>query len=328
MQDIPVQRAESVMSAGQKVSSVRSSQGQEEGDLVYQLMEKLARLEMVVERQQQELAKARSGDDPTVEERLAAVEQMAQRNSEDVTDIRVINGRQDIFIDTNAQNTVSNLEKINSNNVTINDNQVHVGYLEQRVSFMDITRPPVGTILPWLGLDWAELPSGWQRCDGSQINTGRMTGTVTPDLNSAGLFLRGSEDSRVGELEQQSLEEHTHTDNGHSHTDQGHGHSDSGHSHKLDGGHGGSANDGAYPAFIERKCDYVHDEKVIVDVDSGNSYYCVDTVWDTMSTTANIQWSQANIQPSSSHMGFVEGATVGHETRPANMRVVYIVRIY
>merc|ERR1711892_140738 len=296
-------------------------------DLVAKLIAKVDELESM-------LSKVKAGD-PSLEERISAVEGKVELNSgkvelnsEDITDIRMINGRQDIMIDENGVNIFSNLQQIDINTAGVGYNGAHIGTLDSQVSFIDDTRPPIGTIIPWMGPNWMGLPAGWQRGDGAAILTGPFKGNPTPDLNSAGLFLRGGSDSDIGSLQQATLQEHTHKDNGHKHVDNGHKHVDSGHSHKLDGGHGGSAGSGAYPAFIERNCDYTHTDKVVVKTDASHSYYCVDTVWDTLSTTAHIQPAAASIQKANSGMEGVEGASVGGETRPANMRVSYIVRIY
>jgi len=296
-------------------SSVESSENQD--DLVRNLISKVEALESM-------LFKA---GDPTIEERLAAVEGKVELNSEDITDIRVINGRQDIMIDENGVNIFSNLQQINVNTAGVGFNDAAIANLDSEVSYIDDTRPPIGAILPWLGPAWVELPPGWQRCDGSEITSGPFKGAATPDLNNAGLFLRGGPDSDIGSVQQATLQEHTHKDHGHSHVDNGHTHADSGHAHKLDGGHGGAAGDGVYPAFVERKCEYTHSDKVVVDTDATHNYYCADTVWDTLASVAHIQAAAANIKAANSGMEGVEGASVGQETRPANMRASYILRI-
>jgi len=288
---------------------------------ITKLMERVNELEMM-------LKKTKSIEDPTLEERLAAVEEKAELNSEDITDIRVINGRQDIMIEENQVTIMSNLGQIDTNMGNIGTNGEHIDTLNSQVNFIEETRPPVGAIVPWLGPSWMELPPGWQRCDGSEITVGPLSGRLTPDLNTAGRFLRGGGDEAIGNTEEATLQEHSHKDHGHTHVDHGHSHVDSGHSHRLDGGYGGSAGDGVYPAFIERKCEYTHSDKVLVDSDASHSYYCVDTVWDTLSTVAHIQAAAASIQAANSGLEGVEGASVGQETRPNNMRVSYIVRIY
>jgi len=291
-----------------------------EDDVLSKLLARVEELESL-------LSKVKTSD-PTIEERLAAVEGKVEINSEDITDIRVINGKQDILIEENQVSINSNEQQIDTNTGNIGTNGDNIGTLNSQVSFIEDTRPPVGSIIPWLGPSWMSLPPGWQRCDGSQILSGPFMGIPTPELNSAGLFLRGGPDSEIGNVQEATLQEHTHLDHGHTHADHGHTHTDSGHSHKLDGGSGGAAGDGVYPAFVERKCDYTHSDKVVVDTDASHQYYCVDTVWDTLATVAHIQAAAASIQAANSGLEGVQGASVGQETRPANMRVSYILRIY
>ena len=87
-------------------------------------------------------------------------------------------------------------------------------------SFLALSLHPVGSILAWMGaaLSNTEIPAGWQRCDGSAILRGRLTGRTTPDLNSAGLFLRGAAEEAVGGVEEDAVQEHHHVDGGHTHT--------------------------------------------------------------------------------------------------------------
>ena len=67
---------------------------------------------------------------------------------------------------------------------------------------------PIGTIISWIlkidketGTEIANLPEGWQRCDGSTIEEGIWKGKITPDLNGEKRFLRGGSDSKVLTLE-------------------------------------------------------------------------------------------------------------------------------
>ena len=56
-----------------------------------------------------------------------------------------------------------------------------------------------------------KIPSGWQKCDGSIINSpSPWEGKLTPDLNNAKRFLRGGPDSHQLRLEDDSLRGHTH----------------------------------------------------------------------------------------------------------------------
>merc|ERR1712098_548908 len=88
----------------------------------------------------------------------------------------------------------------------------------------ELSLAPIGTILAWSPKvdpssgDLVPLPNGWQLCDGSTITKGPWSGGSTPNLNNAGLFLRGGDQSSVLEVEESMLEDHEHTDGGHSHS--------------------------------------------------------------------------------------------------------------
>merc|ERR1711935_1140465 len=137
-------------------------------DLVAKLIAKVDELESM-------LLKVKAGD-PSLEERISAVEGKVELNSENITDIRMINGRQDIMIDKNGVNIFSNLQQIDINTAGVGFNGAHIGTLDSQVSFIDDTRPLIGTIIPWMGPNWMGLPAGWQRCDGAAILTGPFKG--------------------------------------------------------------------------------------------------------------------------------------------------------
>ena len=87
---------------------------------------------------------------------------------------------------------------------------------------------PLGTIISWVTKvpdfegETVDLPAGWQRCDGSTIEHPSVwAGKLTPDLNKEKRFLRGGPDSLQLTLEEDQLQDHEHhvilTDPGHSH---------------------------------------------------------------------------------------------------------------
>lgn len=65
---------------------------------------------------------------------------------------------------------------------------------------MDITKLPVGTIIPW-NKSLTDVPQRilkyWKECDGSEITEpdSILKGTNAPDLNSTNTFLRGDSTS-------------------------------------------------------------------------------------------------------------------------------------
>lgn len=207
--------------------------------------------------------------------------------------------------------------------------------LQTRVDLL--TELPLGTIIPWVikpSLDTddglaADLPRGWLRCDGTTIPEPSLWhGSRTPNLNGDGLFLRGGADSLALEIEVDQLQDHLHNDNGHKHADSGHSHSDSGHTH-TDAGH-------THP-YNNTYSDYPTNSGVYDGNGRGakQQYHVAHSATTSssksniQSSKANIQSSFANIQASSSGMGGVTDAyRRGGETRPKNMKVIYIMRIF
>merc|ERR1711971_702576 len=89
----------------------------------------------------------------------------------------------------------------------------------------DVLIPGVSAIIPWIPSPFpgemdATIPSGWQRCDGSNITEGPFAGLKTPNLNGERYFLRGGDDSTVTTTEKDMVQDHTHDvdDSGHSHS--------------------------------------------------------------------------------------------------------------
>jgi len=196
---------------------------------------------------------------------------------------------------------------------------------------------PLGTIIPWVikpSLDTedglaADIPLGWVRCDGNVIPEPSIWhGSLTPNLNGEGLFMRGGPDSSVLEVELDQMQDHIHVDSGHSHSDAGHTHSDAGHIH-TDAGH-------THP-FVDIYTDWPSNSGPH-DGDSQGSLenFGVSHSKATSSSQASIQSSQANIQTSSASIqasssgigGITEEYRRGSETRPKNMKVIYLIRVF
>ncbi|MCP4129660.1 MAG: hypothetical protein GY754_01470 [bacterium] len=203
-------------------------------------------------------------------------------------------------------------EEINSLNITIEvlsgGTSSTITEIESRLTGLEagsvlLTRqnPPVGTILAWHKslTHTPQLPEGWVECGGQTITDGESVydGGTVPNLNGEARFLRGSTSS--GFIQNHQMQGHTHTDSGHGHTDSGHAHT----------------------------------------VQMGNNTNSGPDIWLMHSDTAEGSWGQhtsstgyANIQagyaaisnPVNSGYG---DPLIGTETRPANMSVVWIIRI-
>jgi len=256
-----------------------------------------------------------------------SIEDDVQTNKEDIIDLRMTDGRHDFLISdgmamTNYINNTIIPTLDHRLDTKINDN---VAELHEYDAYIDSTRPPLGSIVAWLPAyaAKAEIPSGWQRCDGSDITTGPLAGMKTPDLNGSKRFLRGSADDKAGSMEEDAVQDHQHTDPGHSHEDNGHTHVDAGHTHYL--GLGSDSFETLYGG------DQDHNEDVLCS--SSRHEYCggwyMNWGWSKFGNTgnSNIQEAKADIETSTTGLAGMSTGNSGSETRPKNMNVVYIMRI-
>ena len=159
----------------------------------------------------------------------------------------------------------------------------------------------------------ATIPSGWQRCDGSNITEGPFAGLNTPNLNGERYFLRGGDDSTVTTMENDMVQDHTHDVD-----DPGHRHS--------------TSSDGAKTTDV----DAAQYEKHVGAESDNNSYrgYCFETQNDGYGCTtwpyktANDHTHTVYSANSGVSVGSVSSSyNKGSETRPKNMAVIYIMRI-
>ena len=126
-----------------------------------------------------------------------------------------------------------------------------------------------------------------------------------PNLNDEGRFLRGGSLSQVLTLEGDSVQDHEHIDGGHSHSDAGHTHTDAGHTHAYE--HMG----------IDHGCGI-----------EGCDLHAYKKTYTSSVGKADIQSSKAQIQTSTSNVGKMSSGNIGGETRPVNMRVVWIIKAW
>ena len=160
-----------------------------------------------------------------------------------------------------------------------------------------------------------EPPLGWQRCNGSAITEGPLVGQDTPDLNNQGLFLRGSLDGGAGSVQSDALKNHEHNVD------------DTGHTHSASGSVGSHGLPSAqYNRNFEQHNTSVHgNEKHGDQYDSG----CYETQGSGCTT-----WSHSHsmsVSVSSRASGISVGSVTSgssSETRPKNMAVVYVMRIF
>ena len=193
--------------------------------------------------------------------------------------------------------------------------------------FLDVRMAPIGTIVGWTpkpnpdSETFVAIPTGWQLCDGSQIMSGPWIGQTTPDLTSdGGRFLRGGTADTVLAFENDQMQDHVHIDPGHSHANASHVHGQDPHSHRMD------PFKGELPTFVGApSCDSGPFTKL--EHDWG---WCMNGAWDMAGASANIHSAKASIQASISisNVGSVDNAyRKGDETRPKNMRVIFIMHV-
>ena len=150
-----------------------------------------------------------------------------------------------------------------------------------------------------------DLPRGWMFCNGSDITEGPWKGGKTPDLNSIGAFLRGGSEDLVLEVEDSQIEDHTHKDPGHSHAC--------------------SATSVSDP--------HNHDTNLKVRVyiyKDGNNHDAAGLHGDTRytdDTTVKVTTTCSVASETSGLGGVSSPANSGSETRPINMKVIYIIRV-
>ena len=172
--------------------------------------------------------------------------------------------------------------------------------------------PPIGTIVPWVprvdktSNSFLPIPDGWQYCNGSLITAGPWAGGNTPNLN--GLFLRGGDEDSVLEMEESQLQDHEHVDGGHSHSC--------------------SATSTSAPHTHEYR--WEEWQYRFADGTKWKSGFDSDDHHLTSETTVSVTTTCSLGSDVSSNIGEVDssGANAGAETRPANMKVQYIIRVF
>ena len=159
---------------------------------------------------------------------------------------------------------------------------------------------PLGTIVAWVPrnnvtADINTLHDGWLPCDGRIIEKGIWAGGVTPDLNTDGHFLRGATEENALEMEEDQIVDHEHIDPGHTHTN-------APHSHRYEDEHD------SFPGTSHGT--------------SGDYYKWAAEYKDTAGETINIDTSYTNVG------GVALDYNSGSETRPRNMKVMWIIKVW
>ena len=137
-----------------------------------------------------------------------------------------------------------------------------------------------------------DLPPGWQRCDGSTIeHPSPWAGKLTPDLNNEKRFLRGGHDNEQLTMEEDQLQDHEHHVNI---TDPGHTHP------------------------------YIDDR---MDTSSAKGPANADYVADRFNYLDSKTTSSGKTGISAIATNIKTGRR-GTETRPKNMKVIFVIRVF
>ena len=169
-----------------------------------------------------------------------------------------------------------------------------------------LDRLPLGTILPWvprIGKSHkSAIPIGWLPCNGTRITQGPWENGFTPDLNTAQRFLRGGSEDEALQTQADQIHQHGHRCTATSLS--------SPHTHSYERAH----NDG----------DDAGKNTDICGTDKGE---CADK--DTLAYRK--KESEESTVPVNTHCVVGDtpsSARAGAETRPVNMKVVFIVKCW
>merc|ERR1719264_1416102 len=164
---------------------------------------------------------------------------------------------------------------------------------------------------------------------GSIITSGPMAGQETPDLNNAGLFVRGGPENVAGSIEDDTVRDHHHIDEGHTHEQGSHSHATNPHNHWFE-----QYNSRDYhSAFIGANktshefCLYGHYAGETSEYRCWYANYLPKTKDDSGTTNS----ATSSIYSAGTGVGGVDGERDDidvsyYETRPKNMKLVFIIR--
>ena len=245
---------------------------------------------------------------------ITQLTEMIQKNSENIQDnadnLEIVDGQVNM---NSGQIEITN-RRIDENKAYIERNTEDIGENTDIINKLHLA--PIGTISAWVTKpslktgddEKVDLPEGWVRCDGATIPEPSIwAGQLTPDLNGGKKFLRGSSDSEMLTMEDEKtkLPDHTHTDTSSA---------------------SASATATAEPHSHSYQDTYLGDSNGC-SMASG-SYWCIkditrETVQETVKVTVKVD-VDVDIE-----VGGVENFdSFDDETRPTNMHVIYIMRVF
>merc|ERR1712126_24464 len=203
-------------------------------------------------------------------------------------------------IERNQNSIEGNGKSIKSQGKSIQANKNAIAATQANILGMHVA--PLGTITAWVnrpnidGPHTQNLPTGWIRCDGSVIpQPSPWAGQKTPNINGENRFLRGGMDGVMLQTQDDSIQSHTH-----SVTDPGHAH--------------GYIDKWPSCAYFEK----IHQDGIAGPKDCDKSR---DRYDQSHASTSKRSFSGVKVTG-------VQGARFDSETRPKNMRVVHIMRVF
>ena len=204
-------------------------------------------------------------------------------------------------LDNPIDDILEEIARLKEDNKRLNDViRNNIGQLTETIQNFAVA--PIGTITAWASKptkdtrETVNLPEGWVRCSGEIIPEPSVwAGQLTPDLNGERRFLRGAPDSEMLTMEEDQMQDHKHNI------------SDPGHTHSyID----------KYPNWDEGDIDDGFKGPGPFS-DSQNDRY------DKSHTSTSVKsYTRMRVEGVSSLYNF------GSETRPKNMNVIYIIRVW
>jgi len=227
-------------------------------------------------------------------------------------------------IDSYNDEAIKNKDAMKKNNNSINNIGKIIDNMDTNMTDWNrtvthqiekINTAPVGTITAWVTRpedsgQTANLPDGWVKCDGHPIPAPSIwEGKPTPDLNSGGWFLRGGSDDEMLTHQEESarMMDHDHIDVGHSHSAESDA-PNSKHNHK----------------YVDSWRPYDDDGNMC----SGDHKMPKHIIMPKGTSTATIS-IDTTIHGNTAKIGEVENyEDKVCETRPRNLAVIYIIRVW
>jgi len=236
-----------------------------------------------------------------IRDNITQLTEMIQSNSQNIQDTADNLGIVEKRVTSNDGNIVSTNRRVDENKAYINENEANIERNMNDITNLNLA--PVGTISAWVTKptketsdnDMVNLPDGWVRCDGSPIPQPSIWAELlTPNLNGEKRFLRGASDEDVLTLEEDQIQEHVHKI-----ADPGHNHGYVDRYTWADGDHheSGHWGPGTWADTDYDRFDQPH-----------------DGISDTETTGIKVDG--------------VLGGRTGDETRPKNMNVVFIMKVW